>query len=568
MKNALASRCKSLQIAGIRSPGVARIPNDHRLDGWKAIANFLGRERSTAIRWANERGLPVHRVPGGRTGTVYAIPSELEAWLSSDRHDEGAAGNAGQPTVAKGPSLEKRALTAASVAAVALVALLAILWWRATPSTDAPVTVAAVASPTASPDTLDFARGLNADLARFANASPTLAVFEREPGVAPGTQYAVRTEIERADGKMIATARLIALSRGQVIWSRRFEQAGPALSALRAQVAANIVNVLRCSFGGLENERSKARTADLEQLMAICQNFEDNDMSAALARARRLTLARPDLAFPWAMLANIQGNMVGAGDVAAQPQAVANRRRAAAIAPDNIATWLARAAASGDGPTGPKALPVIDEALRRHPDQTWLLSNRSVILFNLGYVKASVADVMNAVRNDPSSFDGRDIAVRRLAAAGRTQEAQALQTENERLWPDHPLVIENAARIATSDVIRHDADVAAIGRYERDFAAKPYVAYPLARFYERTGNRRAALAWLARAPVKNALQQWSTLFWPDAAGLRAEPAFFHKMAGLGLVRWWVARKAWPDFCAEPGLKYDCADEARKLRLTN
>jgi hypothetical protein len=60
--------------------------------------------------------------------------------------------------------------------------------------------------------------------------------------------------------------------------------------------------------------------------------------------------------------------------------------------------------------------------------------------------------------------------------------------------------------------------------------------------------------------------QWSLLFWPDAAPLRTEPAFFRKMADLGLVRWWVERKQWPDFCAEPGLKYDCATEAAKLRI--
>jgi hypothetical protein len=36
------------------------------------------------------------------------------------------------------------------------------------------------------------------------------------------------------------------------------------------------------------------------------------------------------------------------------------------------------------------------------------------------------------------------------------------------------------------------------------------------------------------------------------------------MADLGLVSWWVKRRQWPDFCSEPGLKYDCAAEAAKL----
>ena len=449
--------------------------------------------------------------------------------------------------------------------AAALVIALVVMPWRAAQRSDAPVSIGAVASPTAGRDAIEFARSLNADLARFANASRNLAVFEREPGTAPDTQYAVHTDIEGVKGKTIANARLIAVQGGQVLWSRRFEQSGPEMSALREQVAATIVNVLRCSFGGLGNERTKARPADLEQLMAICQSFIDDDLSSAQVRARQLTVAHPDLGFAWAILGAVQGNMTGDGDAALQSQAVANTRRAAAIAPDNVSTWLARAASSGGGPTSPQALPVVDAALRMHPHEPWLLKNRSVILFNLGYVQASVTDALESVRADPRSLSGRDIAVRRLAAAGRTQEAAELQNENERLWPDHPEVAANRARIATGDAARRDADVIALLQYEREFARTPYSAFMLAALHERMGDRQKALAWLARAPVENTVQQWALLFWPDVAGLRTEPAFFRKMADLGLVRWWLARGQWPDFCTEPGLKYNCAEEARKVQ---
>jgi hypothetical protein len=53
-----------------------------RIDGWKAIGTHFGRDRTTAIRWANERGLPVRRMPGGKTATVYALRSELDAWAT------------------------------------------------------------------------------------------------------------------------------------------------------------------------------------------------------------------------------------------------------------------------------------------------------------------------------------------------------------------------------------------------------------------------------------------------------------------------------------------------------
>lgn len=61
------------------------------LNGWKAIAAHLGREERTAMRWAQERGLPVHRAPGRGRGSVYALADEIDAWLAADRERAAAA---------------------------------------------------------------------------------------------------------------------------------------------------------------------------------------------------------------------------------------------------------------------------------------------------------------------------------------------------------------------------------------------------------------------------------------------------------------------------------------------
>ncbi len=60
------------------------------LVSWKEIAVFLNRSESTVKRWERERGLPVHRVPGGERGGVYAFAAELEAWLHSAKETEPA----------------------------------------------------------------------------------------------------------------------------------------------------------------------------------------------------------------------------------------------------------------------------------------------------------------------------------------------------------------------------------------------------------------------------------------------------------------------------------------------
>lgn len=54
-----------------------------RIDGWKAIGAYFGRDRTTAIRWHKQRGLPVRHIPGGKTRTVYALKIELDAWAAA-----------------------------------------------------------------------------------------------------------------------------------------------------------------------------------------------------------------------------------------------------------------------------------------------------------------------------------------------------------------------------------------------------------------------------------------------------------------------------------------------------
>src|SRR6266851_9618480 len=52
-----------------------------RLDSWKEIASYLHRRVRTVIRWEKERGLPVHRLPGGKQRGVFAYSDEIDAWL-------------------------------------------------------------------------------------------------------------------------------------------------------------------------------------------------------------------------------------------------------------------------------------------------------------------------------------------------------------------------------------------------------------------------------------------------------------------------------------------------------
>ena len=74
--------------------------NRQRLDSWKEIAVFFGRDERTVNRWEKELGLPVHRLPGTK-GRVYAYADELTAWRSAPRNAGAALPD--QPVPFPGP---------------------------------------------------------------------------------------------------------------------------------------------------------------------------------------------------------------------------------------------------------------------------------------------------------------------------------------------------------------------------------------------------------------------------------------------------------------------------------
>ena len=60
-----------------------RRAQNRRLDSWKEIAAFFGRDESTVKRWERDRALPVHRLPGSSRSRVFAYSDELTRWMQS-----------------------------------------------------------------------------------------------------------------------------------------------------------------------------------------------------------------------------------------------------------------------------------------------------------------------------------------------------------------------------------------------------------------------------------------------------------------------------------------------------
>jgi len=100
-----------------------------RIDGWKRIAAFLERDKSTVKRWESYRGLPVRRLPGPRA-PVFAFKHELLAWMAANRDAEFRALTLAEPAAARdeaAPRAERRNPIPIA-AALAMLILGAAVW--------------------------------------------------------------------------------------------------------------------------------------------------------------------------------------------------------------------------------------------------------------------------------------------------------------------------------------------------------------------------------------------------------------------------------------------------------
>ena len=90
-----------------------------RLDSWKEIAAYLGRDVRTVQRWEKEEGLPVHRHAHKKLGSIHGFKPEIDSWWAKRR---------GVLETSSPPKLSRRAWMILG-AALAVVLLAALVWF-------------------------------------------------------------------------------------------------------------------------------------------------------------------------------------------------------------------------------------------------------------------------------------------------------------------------------------------------------------------------------------------------------------------------------------------------------
>lgn len=445
---------------------------------------------------------------------------------------------------------------------------------------------------------LGFADALAGDFVRLANASGGLVRILDGEAVGRG-DFIVRVAINRDDGNLTSESRVVDARSGAILWSSRLSGSPRDLTRLREQTAVSVAAVIDCALRLNDGQAALAADADRRaQVFAICDAHDDQDGARAVALLERFAARWPGDRVALGQLALARAKLIfGEAETAEQERqrqlAIRAARRALANDPASVYAMVALSQAGRRERYMVDGLPMLKRALSVDPRFSTALMLQATGLFQAGYVAASVRPSIDAANADPTSIVRALAVVRRLAAAGRMKEAWDRLDAVAAVWPDHPDLVEHRYRLTLEqpDPVRAAALVASSGVDDRwrldrlilqqvatgrqdsaaldaaaeiEYSRLPAVAYQLAALYTRIGDIRRALIWLDRAPVRQTSGQWSLLYWPSVAPLRREPRFFAKMAQLGLVDYWRRENRWPDFCREPGLRYDCRREADRL----
>src|SRR6202140_2707144 len=116
-----------MSIEATSTPKATADARGRRLEAWKEIAAYLGRDVTTVRRWEKGEGLPVHRHLHNKLGSVYAYTTELDAWRG-DRSPIPATEMLDVRPISEPARRLSYPRTAVALAAVAFAMAIGVVW--------------------------------------------------------------------------------------------------------------------------------------------------------------------------------------------------------------------------------------------------------------------------------------------------------------------------------------------------------------------------------------------------------------------------------------------------------
>jgi TolB-like protein len=263
-----------MSVQATSSPKIGTDAQGRRLESWKEIAAYLGRDVTTVRRWEKREGLPVRRLHHSRLGSVYAYTVELDAW-----RDERAPTAATDPPDARPVSevVQNGAHVRTAVALAALVLALAagLIWFVRERSTIQPanasegirsLAVLPLQNFSGNPEQDYLSDGMTEALIARLSAIHALRVTSRTSAMqfkgtrksvpAIGKELNVDAVIEgsvlRSGDKIRVTVQLIRADTDEHLWSGTYDRELQDVLALQSDVTQGIASHIKSAVIGAQ----------------------------------------------------------------------------------------------------------------------------------------------------------------------------------------------------------------------------------------------------------------------------------------------------------------------------
>src|SRR5882724_13465817 len=268
-----------MSVGVTSGPRTSADPQGRRLESWKEIAAYLGRDVTTVRRWEKREGLPVYRILHSKLGSVYAYSTELDAWRDGRAPaaiDTPATDATDAHTVleiVRQGASGRRWLALGGIAILALLTVTYVMTRSRAGGTARPkiksLAVLPLKNLSGDPAQEYLADGMTeALISRLASIhdlrviSRTSAMqFKNTPLSVPEIAKTLRVDavvegsVIRDAGRIRVHAQLIRAATDEHFWSEEYDRELQDVLALQSEVAQAIAEKVKVSITGQERDR-------------------------------------------------------------------------------------------------------------------------------------------------------------------------------------------------------------------------------------------------------------------------------------------------------------------------
>lgn len=541
---------------GPNSPAGADGRGGGRLDSWKEIAVYLGRDVRTVQRWERREGLPVHRQHHDKLGSVYAFRHEIDAWRTArsqrqeESPDETASGP--EPLTSSEPDIQPVAsglidgvdsrfdrrqrprFAAVAIVGAVVIGVGAWLAFRQTGTTSGStraeirsIVVLPFENLSGDPTQEFFAAGLTEEVtARLAQLT-TLRVVSRTSAMSvQGRKVSVPTiaremdvdgvvegSVRREGGQVRISIQLIDARTDTHVWARDFEREAVATLPLQIEVAQAVADAIRVQRTPEEHARlaalpAVAPEAREEYLLGrhLLWKFIEEDRVRAIEHFQRAIRMDPQDAAPYAALAHAWWMRGVLGPLSLKEVATPARDAAlAALARDDRNAEAYAALAYMEGMFDwewDRAQATAERAVALESNSVDARYVHALLLMAMGRLDEAISEIDYASRLDPLSAQVHSTYGRVLYRARRFDDARARLERALELEPRNPGIYARLANVHEQSGRYGDA-FGVLDQIELADSGATTVLGARARVLARAGRTKEARQLLAHLPPQS-----------------------------------------------------------------